>query len=155
MISTVTGTIGTFEGSAEGLEGNFEDAKVQFSADMASITTGDANRDGHLNSADFFDIANHPKMTFESTGFEKLDENEYKMIGLLNIRGIANEVALHVTNNGIAKDPWGNIKAGFSIDGKINRKDWDLNWNAALETGGFLLNDEVRILCEVQLNQAG
>lgn len=151
MISTVTGTINTFEGSAETDGDNFENAVVRFSADVSSLTTNDANRDGHIASADFFDVANHPKMTFESTGFEKKTDGNYTMHGNLTIRGISKPVTLSVEHGGVAKDPWGNVKAGFTIDGKINRKDWDLNWNAALETGGFLLSDEVRILCEVQL----
>lgn len=151
MISTVTGTIGSFEGRVETSGDDFSAARVFFSADAASISTGDAQRDGHLASADFFLAEEHPKITFESTSFEKTGDHSYVMKGNLNIRGISKPVSLNVEYSGIAKDPWGNTKAGFTIDGRINRKDWGLNWNAALEAGGFLLADEVRILCEVQL----
>lgn len=151
MISTVTGTIGTFEGSVETENEDFSTAKVKFSADASSITTGDAQRDGHLATADFFEVETHPKLTFESTSFEKKSDSKYIMNGNLNIRGISKPVSLDVEFTGIAKDPWGNTKAGFNIEGRVNRKDWGLNWNAALEAGGFLLSDEVRILAEVQL----
>jgi polyisoprenoid-binding protein YceI len=153
MISTVTGSIGTFEGKLEADDDQFTNARVSFSADASSISTGDAQRDGHLQSEDFFGTETHPKLTFESTSFEKTGDNTYKMNGNLNIKGISNPVSLNVEFAGIAKDPWGNSKAGFTLEGKVNRKDWGLNWNAALEAGGFLLADEVRILCEVQLSK--
>ncbi len=151
MISTVTGTIGTFESSVETNGADFTNAKVHFSADSASISSGDAQRDGHLATADFFDHANHPKLTFESTSFDKVSEGNYTMNGHLSIKGTTKMVALNVEFAGIATDPWGNVKAGFTISGAINRKDFGVNWNAALETGGFLLADEVKIHCEVQM----
>ncbi|MCC7298919.1 MAG: YceI family protein [Bacteroidia bacterium] len=151
MISTVTGAIGKFEGSAETNGDDFTNAKVNFSADSSSITSGDAQRDGHLATADFFDHANHPNLTFESTSFEKVSEGNYTMNGNLTIKGTTKLVALNVEFAGIATDPWGNVKAGFNVTGSINRKDFGVNWNAALETGGFLLADEVKINCEVQL----
>lgn len=151
MISTVTGTLGKFEGSVKTSSEDFSDAKVVFSGDANTITTGDEGRDGHLKSQDFFETEAHPTINFESTRFEKTGDGAFNVHGNLTIKGISNPVVLAAEFSGIAKDPWGNVKAGFSIDGKINRKDWNLNWNAALEAGGFLLNDEVRILCEVQL----
>lgn len=153
MISTVTGTIGSFEGTAETIDNDFGNAQISFSADSNSISTGDANRDGHLNSADFFESEAHPKITFTSTKMEKNGEGTYTMHGDLNIKGISKNIALNVEFAGIATDPWGNKKAGFTITGLVNRKDWGLNWNAALEAGGFLLADDVKILCEVQLAQ--
>lgn len=95
-------------------------------------------------------MENHPEILFESVSFRKLDEESYTLVGLLTIKGISREVKLDVEFGGINKDPWGNEKAGFSFNGKINRKDWGLNWNAALETGGVLVSDEVRISGEVQ-----
>ena len=101
-------------------------------------------------SADFFDVENHKEILFEGVSFVQLNEEKYLLKGMLTIKGISNEISLDVEFGGINKDPWGNKKAGFSISGKIRRKDWGLNWNAALETGGVLVSDEVRISGEVQ-----
>ena len=101
-------------------------------------------------SADFFDVENHKEILFEGVSFVQLNEEKYLLKGILTIKGISNEISLDVEFGGINKDPWGNEKAGFSISGKIKRKDWGLNWNAALETGGVLVSDEVRISGEVQ-----
>jgi len=103
-----------------------------------------------LKGADFFDVENHPELTFTGTSFNKIDDENYQLKGILTIKGVSKEIALDVEFGGINKDPWGNEKAGFSINGKINRKDWGLNWNAALETGGVLVSDEVKISAEVQ-----
>ena len=151
MISTVTGSLGSFEGTFETGGADFSGAKASFSADVATFSTGDASRDGHLQTADFFDATTHPKLIFNSNAFEKTGENKYKMTGILEIRGISKEISLNVEHTGIAKDPCGNIKSGFNITGTVNRKDWGLNWNAVLEAGGFMLQDEVKIDCEVQL----
>ena len=95
-------------------------------------------------------MGNHKQLTFEATKIEKVDDGEYKLTGLLSIKGIAKVVTLDVEFGGIMKDPWGNEKAGFSLEGKINRKDWGLTWNTALEAGGVLVGDEVKISAEVQ-----
>jgi len=153
MITTVTGALSEYEGTIETLGDDFSKAKINFSADAASMTTGDAQRDGHLKTADFFEAEVHPKITFSSTGMEQSADGNFVLNGDLTMRGVTNPVSLNVEFAGIAKDPWGNAKAGFSIEGKISRKDWGLNWNAALETGGVLVSDEVRILCDVQLIQ--
>lgn len=151
MISTVTGTIQNFEGTVETSNDDFSQANISFSADANSITTGDANRDGHLTSGDFFETENHPKITFQSTQFEKNANGHFTLTGDLNIKGISKSITLDVEHAGTATDPWGNLKAGFTLTGTVNRRDWGLNWNAALEAGGFLLADDVRILCEIQL----
>lgn len=151
MITTVTGGFANYEASIETQGDDFTNAKISFTADANSITTGDAQRDGHLNSADFFDVENSPKISFVSTSMEKGADGNYILNGDLSMRGATHPVQLQVVFEGIAKDPWGNAKAGFTIEGKISRKNWGLVWNAALETGGMLVSDEVRILCDVQL----
>lgn len=148
MISNVKGEFKSFSAAIDGDE--FETAKISASVDIASVYTGVADRDGHLKSADFFDADNHKTMSFEGTSFQKIDDDEYKLTGLLTIKGVSKEVTLDVEFGGVAKDPWGNEKAGFSVAGKINRKDWGLSYNAALETGGVLISDEVKIQAELQ-----
>ncbi len=148
MITNVKGEFRKFNAEMEG--DDFTKSKILITIDAASISTNDDQRDGHLKAADFFDVENHKLITFEGTSFTKLNEENYKLKGMLSIKGISNEVNLDVEFGGINKDPWGNEKAGFSISGKINRKAWGLNWNAALESGGVLVSDEVKINSEVQ-----
>lgn len=148
MISNVKGEFTDFDIEVDGEDIHTAGVKVRIKAD--SIDTKNADRDGHLKSEDFFDTANYPELVFESTEVTKVDDEEYKLKGLFTIKGIAKEVELDVEFGGIGKDPWGNEKAGFTVSGKINRKDWGLNWNAALETGGVLVSDEVKFNAEVQ-----
>ena len=150
MITTVTGSFKEFKSEAETEGENFETAKVSFEANTASVFTNAEQRDAHLRSADFFDSENHPVMSFVSSTLEKIDDESWQLKGDLTIRGISKPVKLDVEFVGVGKDPWGNTKAGFSLNGKINRKDWGLNWNAALEAGGVLVSDDVRIYAEVQ-----
>jgi polyisoprenoid-binding protein YceI len=130
---------------------NFMPAEITVRAETASIDTGDASRDTHLRSADFFDAEKYPHITFKATRFEKKSGDMYDLFGHLTIKDVTKEIQLEVEFSGLMKDPWGNMKAGFAVNGKINRKDWNLNWNAALEAGGVLVSDEVRISAEVQL----
>jgi polyisoprenoid-binding protein YceI len=148
MIASVKGEFKSF--TAEIDNEDFQQGSVKVSVDTSSIFTNSTDRDNHLKSADFFDVENFSTMTFESKSFQKVEDDEYKLKGILTIKGISKEVVLDVEFGGTNKDPWGNEKAGFSFEGKINRKDWDLNWNAALETGGVLVSDEVKLLGEVQ-----
>lgn len=127
--------------------------EVTFTADTASIDTANEQRDQHLKGSDFFDAEKHPKLSFKSTSVVSKGTDEYEVKGDLVMRGVSKLVTLQVEFNGIMKDPWGNEKAGFSLTGKINRKDWELNWNAPLEAGGFLVSDEVTLLCDVQLSK--
>jgi polyisoprenoid-binding protein YceI len=150
MITNVKGEFRKFTGSINAEGEDFSKASISVIIDASSIFTNEDNRDGHLKGADFFDVANYPEITFTGTSFKKLDEENYQLKGVLTIKGVSKEIALDVEFGGINKDPWGNEKAGFSINGKINRKDWGLNWNAALETGGVLVSDEVKISAEVQ-----
>jgi polyisoprenoid-binding protein YceI len=150
MITTVTGSFKEFTSEVETSGEDFTTAKISFEANTASIFTNAEQRDAHLRSADFFDAENFPVLSFSGSGIGKVDDESYRLTGDLTIRGVTKPVVLDVEVGGVGKDPWGNTKAGFSISGKINRKDWGLNWNAALEAGGVLVSDDVRIFCEVQ-----
>ena len=152
MITNVKGVFKEFEASIYTTGDDFMSAEVDFWVNPASVETGSADRDAHLKSVDFFDVENHKEITFVANTYEKVDnDSSYELYGDLTIKGITKRIKLDVEFGGVMKDPWGNEKAGFSINGKINRKDWQLNWNAALEAGGLLVSDEVRISCEVQL----
>ena len=152
MISSVTGKFGTFSGTAETDGDDFSTVNAHFSARIDSINTNDAQRDGHLMSADFFDGEKFPELTFE---LKKMTESSvagnYDLMGDLSIKGVSKTVTLRAEYGGIGKDPWGNTRAGFSVSGSINREDFGLTWNAALETGGVLVSQEVKINCEIQL----
>jgi polyisoprenoid-binding protein YceI len=125
---------------------------IEIRINAASIDTGDSKRDEHLKSADFFDVENHKQITFKGSSYDKVDDDgNFKLYGDLTIKGIAKRIKLDVEFGGVMKDPWGNQKAGFTVNGIINREDWGLKWNAALETGGVLVSDEVKIICELQL----
>lgn len=150
MISNVKGEFRNFNATVESDGQDFSNAKVSAVIDAGSIDTNNADRDKHLKSADFFDAEQHNQITFESTELTKLDEDNYQLKGMLGMKGGKKEIVLDVDFGGFMKDPYGNEKAGFSISGKINRKDWGLNWNAALETGGVMVSDEVRLNAEVQ-----
>lgn len=150
MISTVTGSFKEFGAEAELAGDDLSNASVRFWADTASIDTNSADRDKHLRSADFFDSERFPKLMFESTGINGSGDR-WKLQGNLTIKEVTKPVVLDVEWSGIAKDPWGNTKAGLNLSGRIDRKEWGLNWNAALEAGGVLVSDEVRIQCEIQL----
>jgi len=148
MISNVKGEFRKFTAEIKGKD--FTTASIRATIDASSIFTNDEGRDNHLKSADFFDVEHYPQFTFEGKSFKNLGDELYQLTGMLTLKGISKEVVLDVEFGGINKDPWGNEKAGFTVSGKINRKDWGLNWNAALETGGLLVSDEVKIGAELQ-----
>lgn len=150
MFTNVSGQFTKFTAEANTNGDSFEGASFSFSGDIDSVSTGNADRDGHLLSPDFFDAAQFPKITFESTAFNKKNEGEYTLNGNLSLHGETKPVSLEVEFGGIAKDPWGNTKAGFTITGKLNRKDFGLTWNSALETGGVLVGEEVKLAIELQ-----
>ena len=146
VISTVTGNFDTFSGIVESNKADFTDAKISFEADANSIDTKNEQRNGHLKSPDFFDAANHPKITFASTSLVKKGDEEYVLTGNLTIRGTTKEIKLSVVYNGTVKGFGGSFDvAGFEINGKINRQDFGLTWNALTETGGVVVSDEVKI----------
>jgi polyisoprenoid-binding protein YceI len=149
-ITTVTGYFREFNATAESDDANFSNTKVSFEAKTASVDTNNADRDNHLRKADFFESDKYPVLKFESKEMKSAGDEKFKLSGDLTIKDVSNPITLDVEFGGINKDPWGNEKAGFSLSGKINRKDWGLNWNTALETGGVLVSDEVRIFCEIQ-----
>lgn len=151
MISTVTGSFGKFDVEVSSSKEDFSDAKIVFTADTASISTNNEQRDGHLKSADFFDTEAFPTIRFESTSFERVKGADYILNGNLTIKGVTRTLAIPVEYGGSVRDPWGNTKAAFSIDTRINRKEFGLGWNAALETGGVVVSDEIRVLAEIQL----
>jgi polyisoprenoid-binding protein YceI len=152
MITNVKGIFTEYNASIYTTNEDFTTAEVDFWMDPESVTTNDEKRDGHLKSADFFDIANHKEITFTSNTIEKIDgDGSYELWGDLTIKGISKKIKLDVEFGGVIKDPWGAEKAGFTINGKINLKDWGLNWNTALEAGGLLVGDTVNISCEVEL----
>ena len=153
MFTNVSGKFNSYEATIITDEGNFENASIEFSADINSINSNNADRDNHLKSADFFDVENHPKLTFKATSFTKKGD-DFELTGDLTLRGVTKPVKLEAEFSGLMKDPWGNTKAGLNISGKINRKDWGLNWNSALEAGGVLVGEEVRLNIELQLIQA-
>ncbi len=148
MISNVKGEFTKFNAEIDGED--FTKAKITAAINAASVNTNNEQRDAHLRSADFFDTDNFAELSFESRTFVKTGDDMYKLTGVLTMKGVSNDVTLDVEFGGINKDPWGNEKAGFSFNGTINRKDWGLNWNAALETGGVLVSEEVKISGELQ-----
>lgn len=150
VISTVTGSFNKFESHLSKENENWENTNVTFSVDVHSIDTNNVDRDGHLKSADFFDVANHPNMTFNSTEFKMTDENIYNVTGNLTIKGVTKEVTLIATFGGEMVDPYGNHKAGFEVTGEISRESFGLTWNAVTEAGGVVVGDNVKLTFNVQ-----
>jgi polyisoprenoid-binding protein YceI len=150
MISTVTGSFKQFDGTVETESEDLTTAKVRFNADANSIFTNNEQRDAHLKANDFFDAENHPQLIFESNKLEKIDDEAYKLHGTLTMRGTSKNLVLDVEFGGFVKDPWGNSRAGFSVKGKINRKDFGVSFSMVSETGGILLGEEVKLQAEVQ-----
>lgn len=151
MISKVRGSFETFSGTVEFDEETPANSSVDVQIEAASIQTRDAKRDGHLTSPDFLDAANHPYLTFKSKSIRVIDETHGEIVGDLTVRGVTREVVLETEYNGQSKAPWGSTSAGFSASTKLNRKDWGLNWNVALETGGVLVGEEIQIDIELEI----
>jgi len=150
VISTVTGFFKKFSGAIESDGEDFDSATANFSLDINSIDTNQADRDKHLKSADFFAAEEHPTMDFTGE-LKKVSGNDYKLIGDLTIRGNTKKVEMDVEYGGTMKDPYGNTKSGFEINGKINRKDFGLNWSAVTEAGGVVVSDEVKLHINAQV----
>jgi len=150
LVTRVRGRFTDFDGMVEFDEQDPERSTVTVSIEAASVDTGDATRDTHLRTSDFFDAEEFPTLTFRNTKVTKTGENTFDVMGDLTIRGVTKPVTLHMTFLGKARDPWGNERVGFEGELKINRKDYGLMWNAALETGGFLVGDEVKINLQIQ-----
>lgn len=151
MVANVRGSFKDFEVHVDLNDDDITQSQVRVDIDVASIESRVSGRDDHLRSADFFDAANHPKMTFVSERIQKVSDEQYRIIGNLTIRGTTKPVVLEAELNGPSRDPWGNDRIGVSAHTKIDRRDWGLTWNAALETGGFAVAHDVKISVETQL----
>ena len=144
MVTKVRGQFGAFTGTARIDEANPASSKVDLSIDVTSVETGSADRDGHLTSGDFFDAGTYPTMTFTSTEVSR-DGSDWTITGDLTIKDVTKSVTIPFEQTGSARDPFGNVRVGFEGETTINRKDWGLTWNAALETGGVLVSDKVKL----------
>jgi polyisoprenoid-binding protein YceI len=151
MITNVSGQFTSFSVDATSDGDDFSNGEVNFTAQTSSVNTNAEQRDGHLKSPDFFDTAKYPEIKFKGTNFNKTSDGNFKLDGELTIKDVTKKITLDVEFGGVQKDPYGQTKAGFTVSGKLNRKDFGLTWNAALETGGVMVSDEVRIHCEIQM----
>ncbi len=149
MVTTVRGAIPAFEGTAHIDSANPAASTVTLSIDVSSVDTGSADRDGHLRSADFFDVETYPTMTFTSTRVAREDASTWLITGDLTIKDVTKPVTIEFESTGSAKDPFGNLRVGFEGATSINRKDWGLVWNAALETGGVLVSEKIKLEFDV------
>lgn len=150
MITNVTGSFSKFDAVVETEGDDVATAKVHFTADMSSISTNNEQRDAHLRSADFFDAENNPQLIFDGDRMERVDDDNFLLHGTLTMRGISKPLTLKVEYGGLMVDPWGNTRVGFTVDGKINRKEFGVNWSAVTEAGGIVVSDEVRIHCNAE-----
>lgn len=153
MITTVTGAFKSFESNMENSSADFSDAKMSFSARIDSIDTGITDRDNHLKSDDFFNAEKFPELKFVSTSFEKKSDAQYVLKGDFTIRDHTHPITLDVEYGGSMVDFYGNNKAGFEISGKINRKEFGLNWGAVTEAGGVVVSDEVKLQLSIQMQE--
>lgn len=150
LLTKVRGRFSDFEGAIEFNETNPEQSSVHFTINATSIDTAEPDRDKHLRSADFFEVDKFPQITFTSMRIVKRGAETFDVTGNLMMHGVTKEVVLPVAHLGKAKDPWGNERLGFEAETTLNRKDFGLHWNAALETGGFLVGDDVKVSLQVQ-----
>lgn len=155
MMSRVHGNFGEFDGTITIDRENPSASSVAFTIKAASVDTGSADRDKHLRGADFFETEKFPEITFKSVSVQPTRAKDaFNVVGDLTMRGITRRVTLPVTFLGFLKDPWGNEKAGFTVETTVNRKDYDINWNKALDNGGFILGDEVKVVVDLELSKA-
>ncbi|MHA4809054.1 YceI family protein [Flavitalea flava] len=150
VITTITGSFKEFSGTVTAGD-EFENAQINFESGIHSITTNNDQRDGHLKGADFFEADKFPKLSFESTSLTKRGADEYELKGNLTIKGVTKPVTFEVEYGGTATDSYGQVKAGFELAGKINRKDFGLTWNATTEAGGLVVSEDVKIVANIQL----
>ena len=153
MVSTVRGSFKDFTGTVEIDTNDVTKSQVTAEIKVASIDTAEPKRDDHLRSGDFFDAEQFPLITFKSKRVEKIDDETYRLIGDMTIKGTTKEVVLEAEYGGVHKDPWGGTRTGFSLNGAIDRREFGLTWNAALEIGGVLVGDKVKLHVEVELSQ--
>ncbi|MDG5472942.1 YceI family protein [Jeotgalibacillus sp. ET6] len=154
MISRVKGSFQDFSAEVEADVNDMTTASINFTIDVSSIDTRSQDRDNHLRSADFFDVEKYPSITFKSTDVKKIGDDEYELTGDVTIKDVTKKETFTVEYEGAGKDPWGNEKVGFSVNGKINRKEYGLTWNQTLETGGVLVGEDIKINLQIQAQQA-
>jgi polyisoprenoid-binding protein YceI len=152
MIAKVRGQFSSFSGVINVAENPLE-STVEATVDLSSVDTGDAGRDEHLRSADFFSVDAHPQMTFTTTGIKE-DGDDYVLYGELTINGVSRQVEFDLEFDGVTADPWGGTRAGFTATAEVSRKEWGLEWNAALETGGVVVGDKVKIQLDIEAVKA-
>lgn len=153
VISSVDGEFKEYDGTVTTDGDNWETAQINFTAQVSSIDTDNEDRDNHLKSDDFFAAEQFPEMTFVGKSMKKVGDNKYELTGDLTMRGTTKEVTLDVEHNGTVTDPWGNVRAGFSIEGVVNRFDYGLKWNNTLDAGGLVVGEEVELKIEAELVQ--
>lgn len=151
MITNVSGAFKNFQIEVETEGVDFSTAQIKAALEMASISTNNEQRDAHLRNADFFEVEKYPELKFQSLRLERVDNDTFHLYGDITLKGITKPVKLDVEYSGVTKDPWGGERAGFIVNGKINRSDWGVNFNGLMETGGLVLGEEVRINAEIQL----
>lgn len=156
MVTETEGKFKVYDGNVSSKsETDFTNATISFTVDAKSINTDDEKRDGHLKSADFFDVEKYPTITFKSSSMKSTGKNTYDLEGDLTMHGVTKRVKLKATGAPkTVKDPWGNIKYGFNVSGSLNRKDYGLMWNAVLEAGGVMVSEEVTLKINIELNKA-
>lgn len=154
MIARVRGLFHQFEANIEADVNDLTSAKVEVTIDLASVDTRNEDRDNHLRSADFFNVEAHPSLNFVATSIERKSDDEYKVVGNVTLNGVTQEEVFNLTFEGSSTDPWGNLKAGFSATGKIKRSRYGLTYNAALETGGVLIGDDIAVNIEIEAQKA-
>lgn len=151
VVSSVTGKFQEFEGDIKSDKDDFSDAKISFTIQAASVNTNNEKRDNHLRDEDFFEVATYPTIEFVGKKLVPVSGKKYTITGDLTMHGVTKEIELDVKYNGTIKDPWGNIRAGFKVSGELNREDYGLTWNNALEAGGVLVGEEVEIQINLEL----
>jgi polyisoprenoid-binding protein YceI len=150
-LSKVSGRFTSFRGEIEGDPTTIESAKARFEVDMASVTTGNPDRDNHLRTSDFFEVEKYPTMVFESKSVTRINDDHYKVVGDLTIKDVTREVELDYEHGGDGLDPYGNRKVGGTLIGTIKRSDWGLTWNVPLEKGGWLVSDNISLEIDLQV----
>lgn len=155
MISTVTGSISQYEGQVEMTGDDFADAAISFSAELASLSTGNEQRDGHLKSPEFFDVEQFPTLSFTSTGMTEAGDDTYQLTGDLTLHGVTKSITLNAAYGGQMQDFYGQTKAGFNVSGAVNRKEFGLVWDGVTEAGGVVLSDSVKLVMDIQLTKQG
>jgi polyisoprenoid-binding protein YceI len=153
VISTVTGSFGEFSGNATTPEDTFEGGEITVKINASSIDTNNEQRDGHLKSADFFETDGHPEITIKTTSIKKVDDDEYAIAADVTMKGVTKAIEFKGEYGGKATDGYGNTKVGLEVKGKLNRKDFGLNWNAVVEGGGLTVSEEVKLIANLQFIQ--